>query len=347
MNVSQLTWMLWIVLGAAYGIAMRLLFATNLHLLVHLEVISIAFMLGTPFVVGAIAVYSPEQIKPSISKIIFAPWLAIALAFTVSDLASIENSICIALAFPLFFTLSSLGGLTMRLALRWTNKWPDIGTAIFGFILLVPIILANVGPILEPGPSLQAQILEDRASIEIKAPAHRIWEEILNTRNIRKDELRPNVANWIGVPRPVEAITLPTPESSPWNFTKQESHETGFVNELRYFKWERGVNFTADVTNKIEDRTISLSYLIDLKSFPKGTLDEHVNMGGRYFYLYDTTFNLVPVSANVTQLEIVCHYQVATDLNFYAVPIARFMAHDSMTTILDLYKSRSERSASQ
>jgi hypothetical protein len=81
-------------------------------------------------------------------------------------------------------------------------------------------------------------------------------------------------------------------------------------------------------------------------SFPEGSLDEHVKIGGQYFDLYDTTFNLVPISSDLTRLEIISHYRVTTGVNFYSVPIARFIAHDFMSTILHLYKLRSERSES-
>jgi hypothetical protein len=105
-----------------------------------------------------------------------------------------------------------------------------------------------------------------------------------------------------------------------------------------------GVNFSALVTDRIEDRSITWRYRFTPDSFPKGSLDEHVKIGGQYFDLYDTTFNLEAISGNFTELEIISHYRVTTDVNFYGVPVARFIARDFMSAILRLYKLRSERS---
>ncbi len=297
---------------------MRLLFE---HATYGLRVVSIAFMLGTPFAIGAITVYGLRHTNPSIDKMIFAPWLAILLALVGSAVTMLEGAICIGLASPLFFIISSIGGLIMGLVLRWSNK----GKATLNSILLLPIMLTLV----EPAIPQQSKFLEDRAFIEVAASPHRIWGEILNARNIRREELPLNFTHWIGVPRPLEGFNVMTPQG-----------------EVRYSKWERGVNFSALVTERIEDRSITWRYKFTPDSFPEGSMDEHVKIGGQYFDLYDTTFNLVPVSENLTKLEIISHYRVATDVDFYGVPVARLIAHDFMSTILHLYKLRSERSAS-
>ena len=296
---------------------MRVLFEHAPHFL-RLEIVSTAFIFGTPFAIGAIVVYGLRHTKPSIGKMIWAPWLSILLALIGSAITLLEGSVCIALASPIFFMASSLGGLFMGLMLRWTNKRKTT----LNSILALPILLTLAEPAVPPKP----QLLEDRVSIEVAASPHRIWEEILNARNIHKEELPENFTHWIGVPRPIEGINVKTSEG-----------------EIRHSKWERGVNFSALVTNEVQDRTITWRYKFTPDSFPKGSLDDHVKIGGHYFDLYDTTFNLVPISTNLTKLEIISHYQVTTDFNFYGVPIARFIANDFMATILHLYKFRSEQ----
>jgi hypothetical protein len=320
LNLKKAYPLLWVVFGAAYGLAMRVFFGDMPHFF-GARVVSIAFMFGTPFAIGAIVVYGLRDSKPSLSRMIIAPWLSILLALIGSAISLLEGSVCIVLASPLFFAASSLGGLIMGLVLRWTNK----GTTTLSSLLALPILLMFA----EPAVPQQTQLLEDRVSIEVAASPHRIWTEIMNARNIRKEELPFNFTHFIGVPRPIEGVNVMTPEG-----------------EIRYSKWERGVHFTALVTKRIEDRSITWRYRFTPDSFPAGSLDDHVKIGGRYFNLYDTTFNLVPLSANLTRLEIISQYQVTTDVNFYGVPIARFTANDFMSAILHLYKSRSERKLS-
>jgi hypothetical protein len=317
--LKEFSSLLWIVFGASYGLVMRLLFSHAPHFF-GAEVVSIAFMLGTPVAIGAIVIYGIRDTRPSIGKMIFVPWISVSLALIGSTLALLEGSVCIALASPLFLAASSIGGLIMGLVLRWTDK----GKVTFNSMLVLPIALM----FMEPAVQRQPQLLEERVSIEIAASPHRIWDEILNARDIHRDELPWNFTHWIGVPRPVEGVNVMSPEG-----------------EVRYSKWERGVNFSALVTERVEDRSITWRYRFTPNSFPDGSLDEHVKIGGKYFDLSDTTFNLVPISGKSTTLEIVSHYRVTTDVDFYAVPIARFIANDFMSTILHLYKLRSERGA--
>jgi hypothetical protein len=309
---------LWLVFGVAYGLALRVLFANAPHFLGG-EIISTAFFLGTPFAIGAIIVYGLRNTKPTVGKMLIAPWLAIAMAMIGSALAMLEGSICIILASPILFSISSIGGLVMGLVLRWTNK----GTATLNSILVLPLVLTLIAPARPP----EQKLLAERVSINVAATPHRIWTEIRNARGIRQDELPFSFARLIGVPRPLEGINITTVEG-----------------EVRFSKWDRGVNFSALVVNRIEDRSITWRYRFAPDSFPAGSLDDHVKIGGQYFDLYDTTFNLVPMDEKSTRLEIISHYRVTTDINFYAVPVARYIAKDFMSSIVGLYKRRSEGS---
>lgn len=307
---------LWILVGAAYGLVLRGAFGSLS--LANSGVFSSAFLLGTPTAVGAIVIYGLRKDKPSIGAMIFLPWIAVILALLGSGLLLLEGSVCIVLASPLFLLMSSIGGLVMGLTLRWTSK----GKTTINSMIALPLVLAVIEPVL-PHP---AQVLEERVAVEITATPHRIWEEILNARDIRKEELPPSFTHLIGVPRPLEGVNVMTPEG-----------------EIRNSTWERGVHFTAHVTSRDEDRSITWRYEFTPGSFPPGSLDDHVKIGGDYFDLIDTTFNLTPLSDGKTRLEIISHYKVTTDINFYGVPVARLIAHDFMSTILGLYKGRSER----
>ena len=308
---------LWVAFGAIYGVAVRLAFQYIPHFF-GVEVISISFMFATPMAIGAIVVYGLRERKPSIAKMIVAPWLAILLALIGSAVTLLEGSICIVLASPVVFLASSIGGLAMGLMLRWTGK----GTATLNSCLALPLFLM----LIEPSMPVASEVLESRAAIEVSASPQRVWREILVARDIRAEELPISFTNLIGVPRPLEGVNLQTPEG-----------------EVRFSKWDRGVNFRAKVVRKEENRSITWNYEFSRDSFPAGSMDDHVAIGGKYFDLYDTTFDLVPIAENRTRLEITSHYRVSTGVNFYGVPVARFIAQDFMTSILALYKLRSEK----
>jgi hypothetical protein len=70
-------------------------------------------------------------------------------------------------------------------------------------------------------------------------------------------------------------------------------------------------------------------------------LDDHVRIGGHYFDLVDTSYELVPRGAG-TELSIRMRYRVSTQFNWYAEPIARWLVGNFEETILAFYKRRGE-----
>ena len=191
-----------------------------------------------------------------------------------------------------------------------------------GAVSLLPFLLL----FSEAYIPMAKQDLEIRQSVVIEASARQVWQEILDARNIQADELPLSITHFIGVPRPLEGINRMTPKG-----------------EVRFSKWERGVSFEGVVTARDENRSIHWQYEFGSHSFPKGSMDEHVAIGGRFFDLKDTRFDLQELTSKRTSLTIIAHYRVSSSINFYAIPVARLLGHDFVKTILHLYKRRSER----
>jgi len=307
----------WVVAGAVYGVLLRAIFGILPNYMPVDGVMSAAFLLGTPFVVGAITVYGKRREDPSIWFMIFGPWGTVALMLVGCALALLEGSICIVLMAPLFLVCGSVGGLVMGLVLHFGRPGPRY----VGSIAVLPFLLIfaeNFAPLIRS----EAEIHD---SIVIDASPQIVWDEIMTAESIRADELPLSLCHLIGVPRPVSGVNRTTPDG-----------------EIRYSRWERGVRFEGLVTERKPYEHIRWRYSFDAHSFPEGSMDEHVEIGGKFFGLEDTTFNLVPLPDNRTRLEIVAHYRVSSSINFYAVPAARFLGRDFVRTILGLYKGRSE-----
>jgi hypothetical protein len=79
---------------------------------------SAAFLLGTPLVIGAIAVYGSPPARNSFIRAIGAPLLPTALMLVGTAITLLEGSICIAIMAPLFFVVACIGGLCMYVALK-------------------------------------------------------------------------------------------------------------------------------------------------------------------------------------------------------------------------------------
>lgn len=309
---------LWILAGVAYGLLLRILFAAAPRMLDRNGgVMSFAFLVITPMAVGAITVYGARHSHMPITRMAFTPWLSILLMMLGAALSLLEGSICIVLLTPLFLACGSIGGLLMGGSLR-LHKRQD---ATLKAVTLLPFVVF-LGEAAVPQPDRHVEL---RSSIVVQARPETVWSQILTARDIRPGELPFSLSHFIGVPKPIEGVNVTNPEG-----------------ENRYSLWERGVNFRGAVTNRRDNQTIAWRYIFDDKSFPPGSMDEHVAIGGRYFNLHDTTFNLQNLANGQTRLEIVAHYRVTTSINFYAVPLANLLGQDFAHTILGLYKHRSE-----
>jgi len=309
------TWLLWVVGGAVFGIILRIVFGELPRDL--RGPMSLAFLVVTPLVIGALTVYGARQTQRSWRFVLFAPWLTVLLMFLGCALALLEGSICIALLAPLFLACSSIGGLVMEVALRTSGHSQSQLRA----IAVLPFLMIAV----EGKVPLQDRQFEIRRSLHVNAAPETVWKEILSARNIQENELPLSLTHLIGVPKPLEGINVKTSDG-----------------EVRYSRWDRGVNFTAKVISRKDNESITWRYTFNESSFPEGSMDEHVEIGGQYFDLGDTTFNLIRLPENKTLLEVVAHYRVTTSINFYAAPAAAILGQDFLHMLLSLYKSRSE-----
>lgn len=313
------SWWHWVVGGALYGVLMRVLFvvlAEKVHYTGGL--MSVGFLIGTPFAIGALTAYGIRKNNPTWVAHVFMPWVTVGLMLFGCAITLLEGSICLAIMSPLFLICGSIGGLAMGFALRFSKASHSKLKA----VALLPLLIL-IGETQVP---LTARVQELTQSVDVNAAPETVWKQILSARSIQPKELPFSLTHFIGVPKPVEGINTFTPEG-----------------EVRFSKWEHDVSFRGAVTNRKENESISWRYVFDAHSFPEGSMDDHVAIGGRYFDLKDTTFNLHRLPSGGTRLEIVAHYQVTSSINFYAIPMANLLGNDFIATILGLYKGRSEK----
>jgi len=310
-------------LGALYGLAMRVAFGLPLldgpQMQGGAGPMLASFVMLVPLLVGVFTVHTVRRRLPGLAFALFAPWVPTTCFALGSGLVLIEGSICIVMALPIFWALSSLGGLLCWIVL----KFVDVPQGGVNGLLLLPLLLAWP----ESGQPLPQSLQRTQAAVHIAAPPQAVWDLVNHATAITPDEMRDGLAYRIGLPYPVEAITQDTRD--------------GRVRKLR---WGGGIAFDEPITAWDENRYIAWTYSFAADSFPPGTLDEHVLIGGRYFDLVDTAYRLVPEDGG-TRLEIVVDYRVSTGFNWYAVPVGRLLVDDAARTILRFYKRRGEAAA--
>ena len=310
--------------ATTYGMLARLAFALYTPLQTAMPrgggAMLVSFLFLTPFIVGMLMVYVARG-RMTLGRSMLAPWLPMWLVLILSALTRIEGSICILLAAPIFMLASSIGGALMYGALRlYVPSHRSLSV-----VLMLPLLL-GYGERELPLPDT---VRVSRTSVHIDAPATRVWHLINDAEGIQPAEMAKGLAWRIGVPYPMEAITVSSPE--------------GRVRKLR---WQQGVHFDEPIVDWEENRYIRWTYRFAADSIPPGALDEHVQIGGKYFDLVDTSYRLQPEQGG-TRLSIEVTYRVTTQYNWYAGPLARLLVGDAADTILHFYKRRCEEDAMQ
>lgn len=317
-----LFWLLVVLAGSGYALAGYATFSRFLSHDRYSGVMTTAFLVGVPFSTCAlISYYLSLKRQASLKKVALtclgSLFLAIFLCFAIFR----EGGICILL----FLGIAVLPGvLGVVLGTAMATVWRNAHRTLMSVVAILPLAFGGVEQQVPP----QDVFHETDRSVFIKAPPEVVWRNILHPTNIRPGELAEGYAYKIGVPYPVEA-TVVEPK----------------VGGIRKSTWQRGVHFDEEITALKKDRYIEWIYHFTDASFPPGSLDDHVKVGGTYFDLTDTSYTLRPADGG-TYLDLSVRYRVTTTFNWYAVPVARFFIGDTASTLLHFYKERSERRTS-
>lgn len=303
-----------LLIGALVGIALRLVYSGKPGM--PYAPMDSGFIYFVPIAVGAITIYVAEsERRRSWGYYLWAPIVANSL-FVIGTLAiMVEGLICAIIVVPLFGMLGAVGGLVMGALCRVT-KWRKGAMYSFGTL---PLLLGAL-----PGPDVDRQrVSAIERSIVVEAPAERVWEELLSTRDIRPDELGHAWMYRIGVPLPLAGVT--------------ERTATGMVRKVAMGK---SIHFDQVATEWQNYRYVRWTYRFAQDSFPPQALDDHVVIGGRYFDLLDTSYALTPISAKATMLTVRMQYRVSTGFNWYADGVAKLLFGNFEDVILEFYRRR-------
>jgi hypothetical protein len=305
-----------VIAGAAVGVLLRLLFwggPKNAY-----APMSMAFMVFAPLAVGAVTVYLAERKARRSVMFYFVAGATANMLFVFGTLlVLIEGLICAIIVVPIFGVYGGIGGLLMGAICRMTD-WPK--RAVYSFAAL-PLLLGAI-----PSSALEDTSLRTVSrSIYVDAAPHLVWQQLLNAGEMKKDEMERAWMYRIGVPTPEFATT-------------QTQHDE-LVRDIRMGK---NIRFQQRSSNWQAERHVRWTYRFTPESFPRGALDDHVEIGGHYFDVIDTAYTLTPVDGG-TRLDTSMTFRVTTEFNWYATHVGDFLVGNFAEVALDFYKRRSER----
>jgi hypothetical protein len=307
--------------GAVFGVILRLVFHNNSGDI--FSPMSSAFLLMTPFAVGAVTVYAAEKrVRRSWSYYIWAPVIACILLVVGTMAIMVEGLICAAVIIPLLAAVGAIGGLAMGIICRLTD-WPK--QAVYSFAVL-PLLLGAVPP-NEAGNNYLGVV---ERTIIVQASPDKIWQQIHNARDIKPEEVGHAWMYRIGVPLPIAGVT------------KETSSQL-----VRKITMGKSVYFDQVSSDWEVNRHVNWHYRFYEDSFPPRAMDDHVKIGGPHFDVIDTEYKLTPKDAQSTELKVTMHYRINTEFNWYADPIAQFLIGNFEEVVLNFYSKRASDEASK
>jgi hypothetical protein len=307
----------WAILsGAIAGLILRLIFMGAPG--ERYAPMGTAFVAFVPLAVGAITVYLAERIKRRTWTYYLAAGAAATSFFVLGSLfILIEGLICAIVIIPVFAAYGALGALIMGAICRMTD-WPT--HAAYGFVAL-PLLLGAI-----PSESLEETSLRTaKQSVVIDAKTALVWQQLLNTPAIEANEMHKGWMYRIGVPLPQSATT-----------------QTSERELVRTITMGKGIRFDQVSIDWSPEKHVRWTYRFDKNSFPKGALDDHVTIGGRYFDVIDTVYTLEALPNGKTRLSTSMSYRVTTEFNWYANPVGDLLVENFEKVALEMYKKRAE-----
>lgn len=306
--------------GASLGIVLRLVYSGPSG--GPYAAMSSGFIYLAPVVAGAVTAFVAEQqARRSVAYHIVASALANIL-FVVGTMAIlIEGLICAVVILPLFIVLGVLGAGLMVLVCRLT-KWPK---PTIGCVVLLPLLLGNA----DSGVTLPDSMAEVERSIVVSAPPAVVWQELLNTSGIRPEEIEQAWVFRIGAPLPLEGQIV-----------------ADAAQPIRRVRMAKDVYFDEVIEEQRANEWIRWTYRFHADSFPPYAFDEHVVIGGRYFDVRDTSYELTPVPEG-TRVRMILRYRISTHFNWYAAPVAHWLLGNLLDSNLAYYRHRSELAANR
>jgi hypothetical protein len=300
--------------GAGIGLLMRFAFFGDAGEM--MSAMLSAFIVGAPIVIGVVTVYLAElEERRTWTYYFVSPVVATALVVISSLAIHIEGLICAIIIVPLFAVLGGVAGLAMGAICRATN-WPR--PTIVSCVAVLPLLFGSFENRISRD---HFERVQDR-EIFIDATPSAVWNELVDTRDIRRDEVD---AAWM------YRIGVPVPSAGAGEMRDGE--------HLRHITMGKGIRFDQVATEWLPDERVSWRYRFAPDSFPAGALDDHVRIGGEYFDVGDTTYSLRP-DGDGTRLSVRMRYRVSTHFNWYAGPVADFLVGDFAESILDFYARR-------
>lgn len=313
-------WLTGVPFALLYGAVARIIFGQNLPTDAFV-VMSWAFLFLVPVAIGALTVwFTPGQRRTSWTNAFFLPWLSCGIGAAIAGLFFIEAFICVVMALPILFVMSSIGGLLMCLVLRRRGSQNQM--MLLGVLLLTPYVAAPI----ESHFATREATATVETQVFITADSATVWANIIRVPMIHDEERSYSpVFDLFGAPKPL-AATL----------------DHAGIGGVRRGLFEKNLAFIETITVWEPERRIAWSIHADTSQVTEAPWPE---IGGRYFEVAAASYRIEPVDGGVV-LHLSSTHRLTTRFNGYGLLWTRWGLGEFQRQILQVIKGRAEKGGS-
>jgi hypothetical protein len=303
--------------GLLYGALARLAFNGSL-LGEHFATMSLAFLLVVPLAVGVLTVwFSTGEARLAWRTALFLPWLAVGIGGLLVGVFVVEALICVVMALPILFLMSSLGGLLACALLR--RRAGHGQNTLLSILLVTPFLVAP----LEAQFAIATTTATVETAVVIQADAATVWANLVEVPPIARDERSFSpVFDLFGAPKPL-AATL----------------DQGGVGGVRRGLFEDQLAFIETITVWAPGQEIAWAIQADTSQVTKAPWQE---IGGRYFDVTAARYRIESRGPNEVLLQLGSTHRLSTRLNRYGLLWTRWGLAEFQRQVLQIIKARSE-----
>lgn len=306
-----------LILALIYGLSGELVFKQSDLGDLIMGTLSISFLFLVPMGIGALVVaLSPQKWKDSWPYAIFAPWIACAVLGIVVMLLAMEAWICVAMGLPIFFVMSSLGGIVIR---WWREAQGHNDTHLLGIVLLTPFLFSPIEAHLQQ-PTVFREV---KASMVVNVPAETIWSQFVTVPKIQPNEEHFAWFRAAGLPYPVEAnLVNPGPKG------------------VRYASYDNGMR----VIEPVQVWSPYDQYRFGVKLDPKYGQYTPLwsDVASEHLHVQWVEYQIEKISDKQVRLDLTSRYALQTPVNPYAALWVDFLLGDFQHYIMGIVTARAE-----
>lgn len=316
-----------VIAALVYGIVTRLAFGANIAE-GFLSTLTWGFLTFMPLAIGALTVFfAPQELRTSYKYAFLTPLISGTVFLIIIVALAFEAIICLVMAAPIFYLVTSLGGGITCWFLRQVDKLRS-GKKRSQYVFLATLLLAPylITPIENQMPASDS-IRKVSNQITINASPEIVWQHIIRVPAIEPEEHYFSLFHAFGVPKPIEA-TL-----------SQEG-----IGGVRHASFESGLVFVETITNWRDQERISFTIDPDTQANLPAPFN---GIGKKHFDVIDGTYVIEPISENQVILHLSSTHRLSTHMNAYGGLWTDFIMSDLQNYILQIIKERAEADAAE